>query len=170
MLLSKGAILNQEKCYEYFFNAAKQGKLETLKFLIEKGFDINKVDNLGETAIFKSVNSKCYGITKYLYEKGAETSIVNKFGESLEVLINTSDHELLKSFLIPKLIQSEKAKEIKKEDSISNSFTKSVTEDFKAKFNCKSKAESNQKIHLKDFKTSSNNMHNVAPFHVTTLF
>ena len=102
-LLTRGAVLDKDIHKEYLFKSAEQGKLEVLKFLIENGFDINCKDEQGETPIFKAISSKCFGVTKFLFEHNASLGIINKYGESLEMLINKCEHQLIRNYFFNRL-------------------------------------------------------------------
>ena len=56
------------------------GNLELVKYLVEKGIDINAKDNDGETALFKSYEN--FDISKYLIEKGLDINAKNDEGNN----------------------------------------------------------------------------------------
>ena len=80
------------------FIAAESGKLEIIKLLLEHSFDINLLDHLGESPIFKAARNNCVGVFKYLHKNGAQLEIINNNGETLNDIINFRGNELLKNY------------------------------------------------------------------------
>ena len=97
-LLLKGATLNSNKHSKFLFSSAEKGKLEIIKLLLENKFDINMIDENGETPLFKAALNNCFGIFKFLHKNGAKLDITNKEGKSLREIVNNSKNELLKNY------------------------------------------------------------------------
>lgn len=55
------------------------GKADMVKFLVEHGADINAQDNEGWTPLHAAACCGNLAIVKYLCQKGADLSIVNRF-------------------------------------------------------------------------------------------
>jgi ankyrin repeat protein len=58
----------------------ESGNIELVKYLVEKGIDINTKDNYGETALIKSYENDNFDILKYLIEKGLDINTKNYKG------------------------------------------------------------------------------------------
>lgn len=61
--------------------SALDGRLESVKFLIELGADVNKKDRLGWTPLHYAVSEGYVDICEYLLQNGADCSVRNKQGE-----------------------------------------------------------------------------------------
>lgn len=135
------------------FKSAEIGKLEVIKFLIENGFDINKKDDKGETPIFKSISNKCFGVSKYLFEHGAKVGFRNKKGESLEMLINKCDNQLIRNYFISRSRMEESNKPLSQNSKtqINESTSKS---DIPKEISNQNKPKSNNNKRNKNYETS----------------
>ena len=125
-LISKGATLDKVGQGYHMLHAAQEGKLEVVRFLFENDFDINIVDILGETPIFKSINSKCFAVTKFLYENGANLLATNKFGQSVEILLKNCDHYLLQAFFSSNNYNKRNSNNNEKELMLTNETSKTI--------------------------------------------
>lgn len=67
---------------EKLFKAIENKNLDTIKFLISKGADVNTKDKYGDTPLHDSSNSGHLMISTFLIEKGADININNKNGET----------------------------------------------------------------------------------------
>jgi len=66
----------------YIINCIEDGDIETIKAVIENGFDINKKLNyIGHTLLSIAIKNLQYNICEYLIENGADVNIV-VFGEN----------------------------------------------------------------------------------------
>ena len=97
-LILKGDSISHRRHAKYLFSAAERGKLEIIKFLNEEKFDLNQIDELGESPIFKAALNNCVGIFKYLHKNGANLNITNIYGKTLKDVIDKSENELLKQY------------------------------------------------------------------------
>ncbi|XP_041370018.1 E3 ubiquitin-protein ligase MIB2-like isoform X2 [Gigantopelta aegis] len=62
--------------------AANDGKLEIVKLLVEKGFDVNAKDLSGNTALLKALKKKHIDVSRFLIETGTDLEISNDNGQS----------------------------------------------------------------------------------------
>ena len=97
-MINNGSIFGKDIHLKYFFESAFKGYLELVKLFVENGFEIDSIDIDGETPLFKAVRGNSYSVSKYLFTKGANLNICNKYGKSLIALIENSNHKLLKNF------------------------------------------------------------------------
>ena len=71
-----------DKRTTFLVEAAKGGHLEIVKYLLEKGGNINDKDDKCRTALIYASSGGCLEIIKYLIEKGADVNIKNNNGET----------------------------------------------------------------------------------------
>lgn len=62
-----------------FFIAAKSGDYKEVKRQIEEGIDINRQDEIGETALMKATKERYIEIIEFLISKGADINIKNNY-------------------------------------------------------------------------------------------
>ena len=60
--------------------AARQGNLQAVKALAEKGADLNKASGDGSTAMVVAIQNGHYDVARYLVEKGADINKANEKG------------------------------------------------------------------------------------------
>jgi ankyrin repeat protein len=60
--------------------AAREGRLDTAKVLVEAGADVNQTTEYGWTPLLVATNNRNYKLGAYLLEKGANPNIANKGG------------------------------------------------------------------------------------------
>ena len=60
--------------------ASMSGKLPAVKFLVEKGVNLNASDKNGFTALMFAAGNNCYEVVRCLVEKGASVNIATKGG------------------------------------------------------------------------------------------
>ncbi|KAJ3657071.1 hypothetical protein Zmor_016103 [Zophobas morio] len=60
--------------------ACAKGHLEVVRLLIEKGVELNAVDENGEVPLHEACRNRHYKIVKLLTDKGASLCVVNKYG------------------------------------------------------------------------------------------
>jgi uncharacterized protein len=60
--------------------AAREGDLQTAKFLLDAGADVNQTSEYGWTPLLTATNNRHYQLGKYLIERGANPNIANKGG------------------------------------------------------------------------------------------
>ena len=78
--------LNLQLSKEKLLNAAKNGDLEVVNALIEKGADINLANKDGYTALILAAKYGHLGVVNALIEKGADINLVNEFGNTALML------------------------------------------------------------------------------------
>ena len=95
-------LLPDKKCIDrdgrtLLINAASYERLAVLKFLIEKGANINAVDNYGYTALHMASDHNDVKIASALLESGAEVNIRDMNGNT--PLIISSSFEMIKELM-----------------------------------------------------------------------
>jgi len=63
--------------------AAIWGYLDIVKFLVEKGFDINAKDAWNKTPLYRAVAKDHFEIAKFLIAKGADKSVKDVYGKTV---------------------------------------------------------------------------------------
>lgn len=99
-LISLGSTIDFERHIKFLFKAAYEGKLEIVKLLHNKGFDLNSNNQLLETPLFHAVKCQSIGVCKYLYKFGASLNVTNIYGENLKEMIKFSGNKLIRDFFI----------------------------------------------------------------------
>ena len=69
------------------FYACKNGNEDLVKYLINHGADINKVNEAGETPLFNACSGKNGNLVKYLIEQGVDINKEKIGGETPHYLI-----------------------------------------------------------------------------------
>ena len=85
LLIEKGANPNKREIshnYTPLHLASLFGYTEVANVLIEKGTDINAVDNFGKTALHLGLEKSHYPIAKILIENGADLNVKDKDGQT----------------------------------------------------------------------------------------
>jgi len=82
--------------------AAKYGKAQTVKLLIEDGADINAKDKYGNTPLIIAARDDRAEIVKILIENGAEVNAKNEKGETPLYWVLCNDNTEIAKFLIEK--------------------------------------------------------------------
>jgi len=84
ILIKLGVIFNakSELAGKIFRTAAFQGNVEAVKYLLERGVDINATDRHKETALILATGSRCKEVVRLLLERGADVNAVNDCGNS----------------------------------------------------------------------------------------
>ena len=72
--------VDQEKLNRDLIDNAREENLKQVKYLIEKGADVNAKDNEGNTALIKSSRKGYLEVVKCLIEKGADINTKNNCG------------------------------------------------------------------------------------------
>jgi ankyrin repeat protein len=82
-LIKNGSDCNKIECGESLFHkAVENGMMETVDSLLDKGFDINSLDEYGYSPLMIAANTENNGLLKLLLDHGADTNIfVIKQGE-----------------------------------------------------------------------------------------
>jgi ankyrin repeat protein len=81
LLIANGAEINNGYGEPLLIRAVIGGRISMLKFLLEKGVDINVKDKHGQTALMHAAHMGArYNVVKYLLEQGADVSIKSKNG------------------------------------------------------------------------------------------
>src|SRR5205823_8230656 len=60
--------------------AAREGDLESAKYLIAGGADVNQTSEYGSTPLLTATNNRHYKLGAYLIEHGADANLANKDG------------------------------------------------------------------------------------------
>ena len=133
-LLKKGSKL---KPYhkKYLFLAAKKGNIDIVRLFIEYGYSIEVKDELNETLLFKAIRGKSLCICKYLISKGASISGINKVGESIDLLVSRSNHEIIQNYFKELKENPSKTFSIQKEENTNFCVTSSSFKSSQAKQN-----------------------------------
>lgn len=99
-LVNQGCDVNQVE-YNYgltaLIYAAYRNNLSLIKFLLEKGADINFSSKVGYTALTIAARDNYTDIVRFLLENGADPTISNKNGEGAYYYALTKENEELKS-------------------------------------------------------------------------
>ncbi|GAB4226536.1 MAG: hypothetical protein Tsb0021_02610 [Chlamydiales bacterium] len=84
--------------------AAYRGAEEYVRFLVENGASINRVDRNGESALYNAVQGGNIEIVKYLCDHGADMNITNSEGQNLlhTIVVNGYSSLEIAKFLIEK--------------------------------------------------------------------
>ena len=103
-LLKAGAYINSENIEFNMIEAAKQGKLSSIKYLIEEEKqDKNQVDLLGNSSLHYACKFGYLPIVEYLADQGAELNTINSAGETpLNIALNNK-HENVVIYLLKKM-------------------------------------------------------------------
>lgn len=85
---------------DFFFKAVKENKKETVKMLIDEGFDINTNDKYSWTVLILASKGGNTKIVKLLLEAGADVNIANEEGNTalIQSIIN-EDLETVKTLI-----------------------------------------------------------------------
>lgn len=94
------------QCPKNFFKVARNGEIDSVKYYLSKGYDINCVDDYGNTVLF-SVASAYSNVNlpmlDLLLEQGADLNIINKAKENiLNIMINGMRDSLAFSYVLKK--------------------------------------------------------------------
>jgi len=80
----------------------KNNNIEVVKFLLEKGIDLNNPDYKGNLPIFYAIEYNNIGLLKLLIESGADLNLKNAKGETMLMLAAISDQLELIKMLVEK--------------------------------------------------------------------
>ncbi len=101
LLIKHGA--NVKDASDALINASYRGRLDIIKFLIEKGADVNKKDRLEDTALTSAIRSGYLKTANFLIENGADVNITSGFERYTPLSIAASNRNVeLTKFLIEK--------------------------------------------------------------------
>ncbi len=95
-----GANVNQVHTNEItmLMHAARRGHTKIVRYLLQKGADINAKDNRGSTAL---MHSKDIEITKELIKHGAELEVVDRYGKNALIMaVERHKFELVKLLIL----------------------------------------------------------------------
>src|SRR6202167_3797068 len=79
LLLAIAAALFAWDVNEDLLNAARQGNLDTVKALIEKGAPIEAKTSYGQTPLYLAAMSGREDVVRFLLDKGAKTDVTDTF-------------------------------------------------------------------------------------------
>ena len=82
---------------EELLEAAKNNDLEKVKFLIDKGADVNAKDYFDMTALMYAVDD--YDITKLLIDSGADVNLIDINGKTALIYASQKGHLEVAEFL-----------------------------------------------------------------------
>ncbi|MGL9725400.1 MAG: ankyrin repeat domain-containing protein [Wolbachia sp.] len=98
------ADVNLVKYNNPFSVAISRGYMELAEYLIDKGVDINRQDDIGRTFLHKTAENGNLATVKFLVEKGAKVNTLDKWNETpLHVAANVKvnkDHTKVVDYLI----------------------------------------------------------------------
>ncbi|XP_041369743.1 E3 ubiquitin-protein ligase MIB2-like [Gigantopelta aegis] len=81
--------------------AANDGKLDIVKFLVEKGFDVNAKDLSGNTAFLKALKKKHVDVSRFLLEADTDLEISNDDGQSaMHCAVYAGDASLVRDLIM----------------------------------------------------------------------
>lgn len=79
------------------YEAIRQNNLQTVRQIIQDDYDINKLDNFGETLLTRACSENKPEIVKLLLEKGADPNKKNGNGlTALQIARNVNNEEIIK--------------------------------------------------------------------------
>lgn len=87
--------------------AAKEGKYETVKFLIEKKVDVNKADDCRETALHGAADNGYTSIVACLLTAGADIDKADIDGKTAQQLAVLNGYQEIAKLFIPKPLSQE---------------------------------------------------------------
>lgn len=101
LINQKGADVIDKNGFTPLMYCIQNEKKEMIDFLLDKDIDINKVNNIGNTALFYAVfkSKNKTGIIEKLLKKGADMNISNNTGISPLSLANSMANEKVKDFM-----------------------------------------------------------------------
>ena len=136
-MISKNARNCEKIIKAHIFEATFNGYFDIIRLYLELGYDINILNENDENLLFVSIKSKNLGVAKFLYENGANIMITNKLGESLNDIVNKSNHHLIIEYFknLPSREQSNESdrisltpeKENAKEEENKNEFSSIIS-------------------------------------------
>jgi hypothetical protein len=98
--LSKGRVKRKPQLplrNKDLLKAAYNGPLESIRYLLKKGLDINTTNRRGDTPLIIAVKRNRYEVAHYLLKFGADENIKNKKGENASRLARKSKDPRFKS-------------------------------------------------------------------------
>ena len=101
LINEKGCDLSDINGFTPLMYCIQNEREKMIDYLLEKNCDVNKINNIGNTALFYAVfksKNKTETIEKLL-KKGADMNIVNKNGISPLALANSMANEKVKEFI-----------------------------------------------------------------------
>ncbi|PWU11975.1 MAG: hypothetical protein C5B47_00055 [Verrucomicrobia bacterium] len=76
-------LLNRSTGYERLYHSAIWGRLPTIQFLVSHGFDINKVDAVGYTALHYAIDSRREAVVRFLLDQESiDVNVQDKSGNT----------------------------------------------------------------------------------------
>jgi ankyrin repeat protein len=73
--------------------AAREGDLESAKYLLDAGADVNQTSDYGWTALLTATNNRHYRLAMYLIQRGANVNLANK-GEWTPLYLATDNRNI----------------------------------------------------------------------------
>lgn len=101
LINEKGCDVTDSNGFTPLMYCVQNDREKMIDFLLEKKCDVNKINNIGNTALFYAVfksKNKTDSIEKLL-KKGADMNVVNKSGISSLTLANSMANEKVKEFM-----------------------------------------------------------------------
>lgn len=101
LIEQKGADVNDDDGFTPLMYCLENDREKMIDFLLEKEFDVNKTNNIGNTALFYAVfqSKNRTDIIEKLLKKGADMNITNNAGVSPLSLANSMSNEKVKDFM-----------------------------------------------------------------------
>ena len=88
--------------------AARKGKIESAKVLIENGAHLEATDNTGRTAVFHAVTYQRYEFVEFMASKGANLSPIDMHGWSPLDFSRCSRHKKMQRVLMDNGAEAQK--------------------------------------------------------------
>ena len=99
LLISFGSELMVADGQHALFHALESGHHEILVILIERGEDINSVDNAGKTLLMVAIEMEAFESVKYLVTHGADVYKLDNALQMAEDYAKASNSELIQSYI-----------------------------------------------------------------------